>query len=67
MDPTERDGSRREFWAGVRGITPLAICVAIYGLAFGLLAVQAGLGAVGVGVRGAAVFAGARRSSQHSG
>ena len=37
---------------------PLAIGVAIYGLAFGLLAAQAGFGPTGVGVMGGAVFAG---------
>ena len=50
--------SPRDAWTGAREIVPLAIGVAIYGLAFGLLAAQAGFGPVGVGVMGGAVFAG---------
>ena len=34
-----------EFWAGARAILPLAVGIAIYGLAFGLLAAQAGMDA----------------------
>lgn len=48
----------RDFRAGARQISPLAFGVAIYGLAFGLLAAQAGFGTVQVGVMGASVFAG---------
>lgn len=48
----------REALAGVREIVPLAVGVAIYGLAFGLLAVQAGYSAPSVGAMGALVFAG---------
>ena len=51
-------GSARSFWTGAREIAPLAIGVAIYGLAFGLLAVQAGFGTLQVGVMGGIVFAG---------
>jgi 4-azaleucine resistance transporter AzlC len=51
--------ARRDFWHGAVEILPLALGVAIYGLAFGLLAAQAALGAVEVGVMGAVVFAGA--------
>ena len=50
--------SPRDAWTGAREIVPLAIGVAIYGLAFGLLAAQAGFGPMGVGVMGGAVFAG---------
>lgn len=52
------EGAKREFWMGVREITPLGIGVAIYGLAFGLLAAQAGFGSGQIGVMGAIVFAG---------
>jgi 4-azaleucine resistance transporter AzlC len=48
----------RELLAGAREITPLALGVAIYGLAFGLLAVQARFNTWQVGVMGAVVFAG---------
>jgi len=48
----------RDFWSGAREITPLALGVAIYGLAFGLLAAQAGLSALEVGTMGGIVFAG---------
>jgi 4-azaleucine resistance transporter AzlC len=48
----------RDVWNGAREIAPLAIGVAIYGLAFGLLAAQAGFGAPQVGIMGGAVFAG---------
>ncbi|WP_211212143.1 AzlC family ABC transporter permease [Kiloniella laminariae] len=56
-----RDGGmapRAEFWLAVRDITPLALGVAIYGLAFGLLAAQATMDALDIGVMGALVFAG---------
>jgi 4-azaleucine resistance transporter AzlC len=55
---TERHGSRRELWCGAVEILPLALGVAIYGLAFGLLAAQASLTALQVGVMGGVVFAG---------
>ncbi|NND92596.1 MAG: AzlC family protein [Granulosicoccus sp.] len=48
-----------EFWSAVRDISPLAAGVAIYGLAFGLLAAQANLDELQVGVMGTVVFAGA--------
>ncbi|MEO1695394.1 MAG: AzlC family ABC transporter permease, partial [Pseudomonadota bacterium] len=47
-----------EMAAAARDITPLALGVAIYGAAFGLLAVQAGLDGLQVGVMGSIVFAG---------
>ena len=55
---TVHQDSPRDAWTGARDIVALAIGVAIYGLAFGMLAVQAGFGATGVGVMGGAVFAG---------
>ena len=48
----------RDIWTGACGIFPLAIGAAIYGLAFGLLAAQAGFDTLEVGVMGAVVFAG---------
>jgi predicted branched-subunit amino acid permease len=48
----------REVRTGARDISPLAAGVAIYGLAFGLLAAQAGFGMLQVGVMGGIVFAG---------
>jgi len=50
---------RNEFWRGVWDISPLAVGVAIYGLAFGLLAAQANMDDLQVGVMGTIVFAGA--------
>jgi predicted branched-subunit amino acid permease len=47
-----------EFRAGLRDIAPLAIGVGVYGLAFGLLAAQAGMTALETGLMGASVFAG---------
>lgn len=47
-----------EFRAGLRDITPLSLGVSVYGLAFGLLAAQIGMGALSTGVMGAVVFAG---------
>ena len=44
---------------GFRDITPLALGVAIYGLAFGLLAAQASMDGLQTGMMGALVFAGA--------
>ena len=45
-------------WTGAREILPLAVGVVIYGLAFGLLAAQAGFSTLQVSVMGSAVFAG---------
>jgi 4-azaleucine resistance transporter AzlC len=55
---TERHSSRHDLWCGAVEILPLALGVAIYGLAFGLLAAQASLTALQVGVMGGVVFAG---------
>jgi 4-azaleucine resistance transporter AzlC len=55
---TERLSPQREFWSAVRDILPLAAGVSVYGLAFGLLAAQAGLTTLQVGVMGGIVFAG---------
>jgi 4-azaleucine resistance transporter AzlC len=52
------DRAPLDFWSGVREISPLALGVAIYGLAFGLLADQAGMRPLQVGVMGGVVFAG---------
>ncbi len=46
------------FLAGARDILPLALGVAVYGLAFGLLAAQAGFSALQIGVMGVVVYAG---------
>jgi 4-azaleucine resistance transporter AzlC len=54
----ERLSPQREFWSAVRDILPLAAGVSVYGLAFGLLAAQAGLTTLQVGVMGGIVFAG---------
>ncbi|MEM6275769.1 MAG: AzlC family ABC transporter permease [Pseudomonadota bacterium] len=48
-----------EVRAGARDIAPLAIGVALYGFAFGVLAAEAGFSALGIGVMAVAVFAGA--------
>jgi 4-azaleucine resistance transporter AzlC len=53
-----RHDSPHEVWTGARDISPFAVGVAIYGLAFGVLAAQAGFDARQVGVMGATVFAG---------
>jgi 4-azaleucine resistance transporter AzlC len=55
---TIRHGARHELWRGVIEISPLAVGVVIYGLAFGLLAAQASLTGLQVGVMGSIVFAG---------
>ena len=55
----EKIEPRQEFWSGAREVTPLAIGAAIYGLAFGLLAAQASMYGVEVGLMGTMVFAGA--------
>ncbi|RWR07062.1 AzlC family ABC transporter permease [Paenirhodobacter populi] len=49
---------RHEFLRGLRDITPLSFGVATYGLAFGLLAAQQGMGGLTTGLMGALVFAG---------
>jgi 4-azaleucine resistance transporter AzlC len=54
----QQDNAQHQLWRGTVEITPLAIGVAIYGLAFGLLAAQASLSALQVGVMGSVVFAG---------
>ena len=60
MDLPSRDSGswRAEFRAGQRDILPLALGVATYGLAFGVLAVQADFGALATAVMGIGVFAG---------
>jgi 4-azaleucine resistance transporter AzlC len=55
---TTHRSDRQELWRGVVDISPLAVGVAIYGLAFGLLAAQASLSTLQVGVMGGIVFAG---------
>ncbi|HQU67623.1 MAG TPA: AzlC family ABC transporter permease [Albidovulum sp.] len=49
---------RNELLAGAKDITPLAIGVGIYGLAFGVLAAQAGMDGLHTGMMSAIVFAG---------
>lgn len=56
---TEIHAARSEFFSGARQIIPLAAGAGIYGLAFGLLAAQAGMDGLQVGVMGSVVFAGA--------
>ena len=46
------------FLAGARDILPIALGVAVYGLAFGLLAAQAGFSPLKIGVMGVVVYAG---------
>ena len=53
------EGVRREAARGFRDLVPIAVGVAIYGLAFGVLAVQASMDGLQVGVMGASVFGGA--------
>ncbi|MEQ8935667.1 MAG: AzlC family ABC transporter permease [Amphiplicatus sp.] len=50
--------TREETLKGARDIAPLALGVSIYGLAFGLLAAQAGMNALEVGLMGSLVMAG---------
>lgn len=50
--------ARVEFQAGLRDITPLTFGVAVYGLAFGLMAGQIGMGGGATGAMGLLVFAG---------
>ncbi|GHG80538.1 AzlC family ABC transporter permease [Pseudodonghicola xiamenensis] len=52
------DAARAEFRAGLRDITPLSLGVALYGLAFGLLAAQVGIKAPLTALMGLTVFAG---------
>ena len=47
-----------QLWSAVRNILPLAFGVATYGLAFGLLAAQAGMDGLQTGLMGTFVFAG---------
>jgi 4-azaleucine resistance transporter AzlC len=54
----QQSSPHHELWRGAVDISPLAVGVAIYGLAFGLLAAQASLSALQVGVMGGIVFAG---------
>ncbi|MGC1488732.1 MAG: AzlC family ABC transporter permease [Albidovulum sp.] len=55
---SDTQADRAEFMAGLRDIAPLALGVAVYGLAFGLLAVQAGMNGLQTGIMGTLVFAG---------
>jgi 4-azaleucine resistance transporter AzlC len=54
----QQDNAQHQLWRGAVEITPLGIGVAIYGLAFGLLAAQASLSSLQVGIMGSVVFAG---------
>ena len=56
---THRAEASAEFWAAARDIAPLAVGVTMYGLAFGLLAAQAQMDGMQVGIMGGTVFAGA--------
>ncbi|MGI9372669.1 MAG: AzlC family ABC transporter permease [Hyphomicrobiales bacterium] len=56
---TDYSSPREEFWAAAKDISPLALGVAIYGAAFGLLTAQANMDALDVGLMGGLVFAGA--------
>jgi 4-azaleucine resistance transporter AzlC len=53
-----QSGAQSEAISGARAIVPLAIGVAAYGLAFGLLALQAGFTWAETGLMGVLVFAG---------
>ncbi|UWQ79460.1 AzlC family ABC transporter permease [Leisingera sp. S132] len=55
---TAHPGARGQLIAGLQDILPLAVGVAVYGLAFGLLAAQAQMSGVQTGVMGTIVFAG---------
>ncbi|MDC0659545.1 AzlC family ABC transporter permease [Leisingera sp. SS27] len=50
--------ARSQLLAGLRDIVPLAVGVAVYGAAFGLLAAQAQMSGLQTGVMGTIVFAG---------
>jgi len=56
---TETRTDRQQFVDGFREIVPLSFGAGIYGLAFGLLAAQAHMPGLQVGVMGTVVFAGA--------
>ncbi|PLX33890.1 MAG: AzlC family protein [Hyphomicrobiales bacterium] len=56
---TNAQEARSEFLSGAGRILPLAAGAGVYGLAFGLLAAQAGMDGLQVGIMGSAVFAGA--------
>ena len=47
-----------QFQAGFRDVLPLALGASLYGLAFGLLAAQAGMSVLQTGVMGSLVFSG---------
>lgn len=51
--------SRQNVWAGFRQLTPLSLFVVVFGLAFGLAAMQAGLDDYSILMMSALVFAGA--------
>lgn len=55
---TALPGARSQLMDGLRDILPLAVGVAVYGLAFGLLAAQAQMDGLQTGVMGTIVFAG---------
>ncbi|MCB4456184.1 AzlC family ABC transporter permease [Leisingera sp. McT4-56] len=55
---TTHPGARSQLMAGLQDILPLAVGVAVYGLAFGLLAAQAQMSGLQTGVMGTIVFAG---------
>lgn len=57
--PQSPGGTGAEMRSGARDAAPIAVGVAAYGLAFGLLAVQAGMSGLEVGVMGLTVFGGA--------
>ncbi|OBY25767.1 AzlC family ABC transporter permease [Leisingera sp. JC1] len=58
QDTTALPAVRGQLLTGLRDILPLAIGVAVYGLAFGLLAAQAQMDGLQTGVMGTIVFAG---------
>lgn len=51
--------SRREVWHGFKRLIPLSLFVAVFGMAFGLAATQAGLGEGAILLMSTLVFAGA--------
>ncbi len=57
--PVKQQSPAQEFFSATRDIAPLALGVIIYGLAFGLLAAQAGMDGLQVGAMGTLVFGGA--------
>lgn len=58
QDITAQPPARGQLLAGLRDILPLAVGVAVYGVAFGLLAAQAQMSGLQTGVMGTIVFAG---------